>query len=192
MCWSRASWRRLHSRMDRSSLNRSTVAVLVCFGLTGLACGGREEARECERDPRVGIEQRSDAKDDASEQKIGSEGSSPGAEARGEDGRQGASSSQSSSKAESRSGSTSSSQTQVGPGAKVKTFTGSGTNTISFEVENPSRLAWTNSEGQPFSVRGERLSIDSRAGRGEVELEPGRYREVEVRGDAWTIIVQPR
>nr|MDQ3357069.1 hypothetical protein [Actinomycetota bacterium] len=106
----------------------------------------------------------------------------------GEDGEDGSSGSQSSSIVQS-SGSSSSSSSS-GPG--VKTFSGNGATTLSFDVEEPARLAWTNSEGRSFSARGDGISIDSSAGRGELPLDPGSYDGVKVRGTSWTIVIRPR
>jgi len=74
----------------------------------------------------------------------------------------------------------------------VSTFSGTGATTLSFNVERPSRLAWTNSEGKTFSASGGGISVDSHRGRGEVELRPGTYDNVKVEGASWTIVVRPR
>ena len=74
----------------------------------------------------------------------------------------------------------------------VKTFSGTGRTDLTFNVEQPSRLVWTHTEGRRFSASGGGISIDSRAGRGEVALEAGRYEDVRVSGASWTIVVRPR
>jgi len=67
-----------------------------------------------------------------------------------------------------------------------------GVATLSFEVERPSRLVWTNSGSGPFVARGSGVAIDSRQGRGEADLKPGIYDDFYVRGAAWKIVVRPR
>ncbi len=74
----------------------------------------------------------------------------------------------------------------------TKTFSGTGITKLTFGVERPSRLVWTNSEGRRFSANGGGISIDSRAGRGEVALDEDRYDDVRVSGASWTIVVRPR
>jgi hypothetical protein len=89
------------------------------------------------------------------------------------------------------SSSSSSSQTSSA-GNSVRSFSGQGESNLTFNVEQPSRLSWTNDEDETFSARGGGINIDSRNGRGEIKLEPGRYEDVKVRGATWTIIVRPR
>jgi len=90
----------------------------------------------------------------------------------------------------SSAGSSSSTQSTSGAGG-VSSFSGAGATTLSFNVEHPSRLVWTNSEGKPFTAKGAGIDIDSRSGRGEIELHAGDYNNVRVDGDNWTLLVRP-
>jgi hypothetical protein len=85
----------------------------------------------------------------------------------------------------------SSSQTSSG-GHGLRSFSGQGETNLTFDVEQPSRLSWTNDEDETFSARGAGINVDSRRGRGEINLEPGHYSDVHVRGATWTIVVRPR
>ncbi len=96
----------------------------------------------------------------------------------------------SSSISQSTGGSSSSSSNVNGRG--IKTFSGTGSTSVSFNVEERSRLVWTNAEGRRFSASGAGISIDSRAGSGEVALKAGNYDDVRVIGASWTIVVRPR
>ena len=89
-------------------------------------------------------------------------------------------------------GSSSSSSSQTSSGGGVNSFSGEGESNLTFNVEQPSRLSWTNNEGETFSARGRGMNISSRGGRGEIDLKPGRYEDVRVRGATWTITVRPR
>lgn len=73
----------------------------------------------------------------------------------------------------------------------TRTVSSRGPATLHFKVEQSTRLVWTNNDGKPFLARGSGISINSRRGRGEVHLSPGRY-EVYVRGTAWKIALRPR
>jgi len=91
------------------------------------------------------------------------------------------------------SGGTSSSSSQTSSGGNgLASFSGQGQSNLTFNVEQPSRLSWTNDEDETFAARGGGINIDSRRGRGELELDPGRYKDVQVHGATWTIIVRPR
>lgn len=91
----------------------------------------------------------------------------------------------------SRGGSVTSSASSESGGA-IQTFSGTGSSNLTFDVARPSRLVWTNSKGRRFSVSGEGISIDSRAGSGEVALAAGDYDHVRVSGASWTIVVRAR
>ena len=104
----------------------------------------------------------------------------------------GSGSDQSSSINSSSSGGSSSSSTQSSSSGGVSNFSGAGATTLSFNVERPSRLVWTNSEGKRFTAKGAGISIASDRGRGEVDLRPGNYNDVKVDGDNWTLLVRPR
>jgi hypothetical protein len=94
---------------------------------------------------------------------------------------------------DSTGGSSTSSSSQSSSGGRgTSIFSGSGRTNLSFNVERPSRLSWTNTEGKAFSAEGSGISISSRAGRGEAELRRRSYDDVEVRGANWTIVVRPR
>lgn len=193
--------------MYRPRIETGSLAVLALLaGLAGVGCaesgaGGPEQARPASGDQRAQQEQRAQGEDADGESVRGKDGES----VQGEDGERGASSNQSSSITQSGKGGSSSQSSSVvqrsgsgsvssssssGPG--VKTFSGTGTTTLSFNVEEPGRFAWTNSEGKSFSVRGDGISIDSSSGRGEVPLDPGSYDDVKVSGSSWTIVVRPR
>ncbi len=165
--------------------------MLLCLGAVGCGegagAGQGRSASEVEPEPERGVDVRADS-GDAGNGGNGGDGGDGGDGAdggSGEDGEDGEDGSQSSSIQSSGSVSSSS-----GPG--VKTFSGNGATTLSFGVDEPVRLAWTNSEGRSFSARGDGISIDSSAGRGEVPLDPGSYDGVKVRGTSWTIVVRPR
>jgi hypothetical protein len=89
-------------------------------------------------------------------------------------------------------GSSASSSSQTSSGGGVKSFSGQGASNLTFNVERPSRLSWTNDEDESFSARGGGINISSRSGRGEIDLKPRRYEDVRVRGATWTITVRPR
>lgn len=94
---------------------------------------------------------------------------------------------------ESHSSSSSSSQSQSSTSGGITMFSGSGlTRVEELSVDQPSRLSWTNTEGEPFTIRGGGVSVSSREGRGEVPLAPGSHDGLEVRGDLWTVVVRPR
>ena len=178
-------------------------ALATCLGAVG--CGGGEASPQSS-------EQASDVQQAETESEggdVSARGGDGGDAKNGKDGEdgesvtsKGGSASQSSTVTQSgdgdqstsivqRSGSNgSSSSSSSGPG--VKTFSGSGSTTLSFDVEDPSRFAWTNAEGRAFSARGPGLSIDSRSGRGETALDPRDYDDVKVRGSNWTIVIRPR
>lgn len=184
----------------------AALALAACLVAAGCGEGGgpSETAR-----PASDVQQ---AQRDTAGGDVRAEGGDGGDAKDGEDGEdgesvraEGGSSSQSSSVTQSQSGSgdqsssitqsssgsdSVSSSSSSGPG--IKTFSGSGSTTLSFDVEEPSRFAWTNGEGRSFSARGGGLTIESSAGRGEVALDPGSYDDVEVRGSKWTIVVRPR
>lgn len=188
--------------MPRPRSEPGVLALLVLVaGLLVAGCaGGASEQPPPSSDAPRAEQQRAERQDADGESVRGQDGKS----VEGEDGDRGSSSSQSSSITQrseggsnqsssivQRSGSGSvSSSSSSGPG--VKTFSGNGTTTLSFNVEEPSRLAWTNSEGKRFSARGNGISIDSSSGRGEVSLDPGGYDGVKVSGSRWTIVVRPR
>ncbi len=115
------------------------------------------------------------------------QGGQDGEDGGGKDGEPGESGS---SIAQSSSGGSASASNVGGRG--IKTFSGTGNSKLSFNVEEPSRLVWTNSEGRRFSASGAGISIDSRAGGGEVALKAGDYDDVRVSGANWTIVVRPR
>jgi hypothetical protein len=160
------------------------LAVAVAAGAFAAGCGGSEEGARpaSESGPageRTQAEKAGDGRPESSQSSSITQRS------------EGSGSSQASSLRQSGGGSSASSQT-TSSGSGVSTFSGSGSTTLSFNVEQPSRLVWTNSEGRPFSAEGGGISIDSRAGSGEVALEPGDYENVKVRGSNWTIVVRPR
>ena len=175
---------------------------MLCLGAVGCGegagAGQGRPASEVESEPEPGADVRADGGDGGNgadgADGAGADGADGGngEDGDGEDGEDGSSGSQSSSIVQSSgSGSvSSSSSSSSGPG--VKTFSGNGATTLSFDVEKPARLVWTNSEGRSFSARGDGISIDSSAGRGELPLDPGSYDAVKVRGTSWTIVVRPR
>jgi hypothetical protein len=189
--------------MPRPRIEPGVLALLALVAgvvVAGCAGGASEQPRPSSDAQRAEQQQRAEGQDADGESVRGQDRKS----VEGEDGDRGSSSSQSSSITQSseggsnqsssivqRSGSGSvSSSSSSGPG--VKTFSGNGATTLSFNVEEPSRLAWTNSEGKRFSARGDGISIDSSSGRGEVSLDPGGYDGVKVSGSRWTIVVRPR
>jgi hypothetical protein len=101
-------------------------------------------------------------------------------------------SSQSSSIRQSGGSSSSSSSQRSSGGSGVSTFSGNGRTTLSFNAERPSRLVWTNNQGERFTIEGAGISVDSRQGRGEVRLDPGEYENLKVNGENWTLVVRPR
>ncbi len=183
-------------------------ALALAASLGAVGCGEGEGSPEPAR-PASDVQQ---AERDTAGGDVRAEGGDGGDAKNGEDGEDGESvraegggSSQSSSVTQSQSGSgdqsssitqsssgsdSVSSSSSSGPG--IKTFSGSGSTTLSFDIEEPSRFAWTNGEGRSFSARGGGLTIESSADRGEVALDPGSYDDVRVRGSKWTIVVRPR
>ncbi len=163
------------------------LAVMGCGGGSdegGGASPASHEERQAETEGRDGRAGESGQEEDA-------EGGTAraGEGERGGDGEPGESGS--SSIVQSSDGGSISSSSNVS-GRDMKTFSGTGSTNLSFNVEQPSRLVWTNSEGRRFSASGAGISIDSRAGRGEVALEAGDYDDVRVNGASWTIVVRPR
>ena len=161
------------------------LSIAACLAIAG--CGGSGQSEPPRNQPAeptgAQVEQGSGKEGDRARDRDGSGGADQSASIDQSGG------GSSSSVVQQNSGS--SSQSSTG-GAGVKTFSGSGSTSLSFNVEQPSRLAWTDVEGASFSARGDGISIDSRAGRGEVELAPGDYQNVKVRGQNWTIVVRPR
>jgi hypothetical protein len=190
--------------MDRLRLDGAALAALaLAAGLGTAGCGADEGTSE---QPRQAAETRQ-ADEASGAGDVHADGGKNGE--KGEDGEsvkaEGDSASQSSSVTQSgsgsgdqsssivqRSGSGSTSSSSSSSGPDVKTFSGTGSTTLSFNVEEPSRFAWTNSEGGSFSARSAHISVESRSGRGEVSLDSGRYDDVKVRGSNWTIVVRPR
>src|SRR5215210_6010252 len=73
----------------------------------------------------------------------------------------------------------------------VYTYAGSDEATITVDVDDDSRLLWSNDKGRPFSLSGAGGStVDSSAGSGEVPLSGGKHR-LEVQGQVWTIVIRP-
>ena len=101
----------------------------------------------------------------------------------------GQSSNQSNSQSSSGSGSLSQSSFSTDEG-QVLTYAGTSKATITVDVDNDSRLLWSNDKGRPFSLSGAGETVDSSAGSGELPLASGKHR-LEVRGDVWTIVVRP-
>ncbi len=181
--------------MDRSSaLTERLVLLILAGGLAVMGCGGgsdegggaapaSQEGRQAETEVRDGEDGRGEDGESGGSSRAGSISQSSG----------GASITQSTgggSISQSSGGGSVSSSNVNGRG--IRTFSGTGRTKLSFDVEQRSRLVWTNSEGRRFSASGAGISIDSRAGRGEVALEPGDYDDVRVTGESWTIIVRPR
>jgi len=194
----------------RRSTNESRLLALatliVCLAAVGCGSGGSEPSDQAR--PASGAQPAEGEAQNGDVEARGGDGGDGGANGEdGEDGEsvtsEGGSSSQSSTVTQSgsgdqsssiqqRSGSGSTSSSSSSSSSSVKTFSGSGATTLSFNVEGPSRLVWTNSRGRPFSARGDGISIESRAGRGEVPLDARGYDGVRVRGSSWTIVVRPR
>ena len=166
----------------RASRIAATVALALAGGALAAGCGGAEERPATKSQPAgsTSDEKQTDSGPSGSNQSSSISQRSDGS-----------GSSQSSSITQSSGGSSSSSQTAAN-GEGMSTFSGKGSTTLSFNVERPSRLVWTNGEGNAFSMRGGGVSVSSRAGHGELELKPGDYRDVRVRGSSWTIVVRPR
>ncbi len=82
-----------------------------------------------------------------------------------------------------------------GKDEQVSSFSGRGPSTLTFNVQRGARFSWTNTAGRPFVVTSSspRLSINSRAGLGELDLPAGTYRDVRIRqAAAWTAVVRSR
>ena len=171
---------------------RAKLAALtaVALGLGALAAGcggsGSERPQGAETGPAA---TRGEADDRSAAESSGADQS--GSITQRSEGGSGDSSTSITQRSSGGSSSTSSSQSSSG-GRGISTFSGSGGTRLSFNVERPSRLSWTNTQGKAFSAEGGGVSISSRAGRGEAKLRPGSYDDVEVRGANWTIVVSPR
>ena len=159
------------------------ATAALAGGLLAAGCGGGEE----ETRPAAGNRP---AEGDVA-QEDGAGGSSQSSSI-SQSARSGSGSDQSSSITQRSSGGSSTSSQSTSGGNGVSTFSGTGGTTLSFNVERPSRLVWTNTEGKPFSATGAGISVDSRRGRGEVDFRPGEYEKVKVEGANWTIVVRPR
>ena len=171
------------------------LSTVVAAGMIALGCGGGEEQADpaSESGPAQSARQSRDEGTSASSEDSAGEGGSvsiqsgSGSSVVQSDGSSSVSSGGGSVSAS--GGSTSQSSTSA---AGVSNFSGRGASKLSFNVERPSRLAWTNSEGKTFSAEGGGISIRSRTGRGEMELKPGDYDNVRVEGTTWTIVIRPR
>ncbi|MDQ4072463.1 MAG: hypothetical protein M3088_06275 [Actinomycetota bacterium] len=115
-----------------------------------------------------------------------------GRDGKGRSGQDGESIESGSSIVQSTSGGSVTSSASSESGGAIQTFSGTGSSSLTFDVARPSRLVWTNSKGRHFSVSGAGISIDSRAGSGEVALAAGDYDHVRVSGASWTIVVRSR
>lgn len=167
---------------------RSASLVVAVLGmvLVVAACGGGGDNGAPVRDPRVG-----NTKPPAGTEHQGK--NDPGeTESDGDSSQSITGDGGSVSQSNKVSGGSSSSSSQTSSGGGVKSFSGQGESNLTFNVERPSRLSWTNDEGETFSARGGGINISSRSGRGEIDLEPGRYEDVRVRGATWTITVRPQ
>ncbi len=176
--------------------------LALAVGLAVMGCGGgsdeggatpaSQEQREAETEVRGGQNGEPGPGDDGEDESGESASSQSGSISQSVSGQSNSisqsSSGQSNSVSQSSNGGSSATLTSNG----TKTFSGTGTTKLTFSVERPSRLVWTNSEGRRFSANGGGISIDSRAGRGEVALGEDRYDDVRVSGAIWTIIVRPR
>jgi autotransporter family porin len=166
--------------------------LILAGGLAVMGCGGGSDeggpAAPASQEERQAETEGRDGQDGESVRAEGVEvrGGDAG-DGRGEDGE--SVESGSSIVQSSGGGSVSSSNTN---GSGIKTFSGTGSTKLSFNVEQRSRLVWTNTEGRRFSASGAGISIDSRAGRGEVALDAGDYDDVRVSGASWTIVVRSR
>ena len=186
--------------MDRSSaVTRCLAALAVTVGFAVVGCGGADgggaaspasEEGQAQTEGPDGEPGRGDAEISASDDRQGGERDDSGSGSITQSSGSITQSSGGSSISQSAGGGSVSSSNVGGRG--IKTFSGTGSTRLSFNVQEPSRLAWTNSEGRRFAAKGAGISIDSRAGRGEVALEAGDYENVRVSGASWTIVVRPR
>jgi hypothetical protein len=177
--------------MDRLGLKTAFFALMMFAACIAVAaCGGSSAPEQSQPASQTGRADaqggQADDEDPGADKKDGATQSNSVSQSSDGD-----STNQSSSVVQ-RSGSGSSSSHSTSSGGGVQTLTGTGPTTVSFNVEKPSRLSWTNAQGKAFSARGAGLSIDSREGRGEVSLDAGRYDDVKVRGSTWTIVIRPR
>ncbi len=162
------------------------LAVMGCGGGSdqgGVAAPASQEERQAETEDR-------DGQDGESVRAEGVE--VRGGDVKGGRGEDGESVESGSSIVQSSGGGSVSSSSSSSSGSGIKTFSGTGSTKLSFNVEQRSRLVWTNTEGRRFSASGAGISIDSRAGRGEVALDAGDYDDVRVSGASWTIVVRSR
>lgn len=163
------------------------LALLAGAGVLAAGCGGSDEPAGRAADQT--IEQRSSSGKSRIEQKQSGDGVSQSSSQSSQSSGGG---SQSLSQTQSSSGTQSQSSSQSSGGTSVKSFAGTGRQTVSFNVEEPSRFTWTEGGGGRFEAEGDGISISSSSGGGEVELEPGNYENVRVSGGSWTITVRPR
>ena len=168
--------------------------IILAGGLAVMGCGGGSDEGGAAT-PASQKERQAQTED-----RDGQDGESvraEGVEVRGGDvkdgrGEDGESVESGSSIVQSSGGGSVSSSSSSSNGSGIKTFSGTGSTKLSFNVERRSRLVWTNTEGRRFSASGAGISIDSRAGRGEVALDAGDYDDVRVSGASWTIVVRSR
>ena len=164
---------------------RLIVGVALGACLAAVGCGGTDTA---ERSGKVDADQRSDEADKPDQ---GSDNGSSVTQSNTAEGGSVSQSNKLTQRSGSGSSSVSSSQSTSG-GNAVQRFSGTGTSSLTFNVDDNARLSWRNQGGGKFSATGGDLSIDSRAGHGELKLEPGRYEDIKVRGQSWTIVVRSR
>lgn len=181
--------------MDRSWLFTECLSVLaLAGGLAVMGCGGgADEGAGAAPASQQQEQERAEGRDGGEGETVRAEGveirGGDGGDGGGKDGEPGEPGS--SSIVQSSGGGSVTSSASSSSGGGIQTMSGTGSSKLSFDVGQPSRLVWTNSEGRRFTASDDGISIDSRAGSGEVALEPGDY-DVRVSGARWTIVVRSR
>jgi hypothetical protein len=159
------------------------IQLLIALTALGVAgCGSASSQRVAERSNVQTVQQTDGASQSASNQSnSGGNGNSTTQSSNGT----------SSTTQSSTSGSVSQSTSSAG-GATLNTFTGTGDASIRITLGAGSRLLWSNTHGDRFTLRSDdgAVSIDSSAGSGEAQLPAGTH-QLHVSGRLWTVLVRP-
>lgn len=77
-------------------------------------------------------------------------------------------------------------------GQSIRIIGGSASATISLTLYHGSRLLWSNTTGEKFSLHDENdgVSINSSSGSGEAALSAGQHK-LSISGDVWTVVIRP-
>jgi hypothetical protein len=77
-------------------------------------------------------------------------------------------------------------------GESIRIIGGSGNATISLTLDHGSRLLWSNTVGNSFTLHDDdsRAAVNSSSGSGETSLSAGDHK-LSINGDVWTVVIRP-